>query len=63
MSLEKEDFEMAKIRFLTVYKTIIFQSNKLTQEQEDDESFPDVLSLEAVGKRMSGAGSKLSNQR
>ena len=46
ISLEKKDFDMAKIRFLKVYETIIFESNKLGQDKKDDESFPDVLILD-----------------
>ena len=46
ISLEKKDFEMAKIRFLKVYETKIFESNKLGQDKKDDESFPDVLILD-----------------
>lgn len=46
VSLEKKDFEMAKMIFPIVYKIIIFESKKLTQDKEDDESFPDVLILD-----------------
>ena len=50
VSLEKKDFEMAKMIFPIVYKIIIFESKKLTQDKEDDESFPDVLILDDCGE-------------
>ena len=50
ISLEKKDFDLAKRIFLNVYNTIIFEPNKLGQNKENDESFPDVLILDHCGE-------------
>ena len=45
-SLKKKDFEMAKIRFLKAYETIMSETNTLAQGKKG-EQFPDILILDS----------------